>query len=136
MSPLQWIIAVVSLGVLIALLWRGRGPERWAALALFATLVLAPLLAPLAVGGVRIGVAGTSLFLSLFLIGLALTGRRWWLLAAAGVQLLSVASWIYQIVDPDAQVWGAVTFRIIVWIELMALAVFGLIEARRAPYAA
>ena len=135
MSPSQWIISVFSLAVLLLLLWRGRSPDRWAALALLVTQFSAPLIARFEIGGVRVGLAAASLFLACALVGLALTGRRWWLLAAAGVQLISLASWIYQFVDPDAQLWAAVTFRIIVWMQLLALVIFGLFEARLAPYA-
>lgn len=135
MTASQWLLAVVTYGVLLLLLWRGRPLDRAAAVALLVTQTATPFLAAFEVQGVRVGVAALSLLLSMTLIGLACSGRRWWLLAAAGVQLIAVASWIYQILDPTAQVWAAVTFRIIVWMELMALAVFGLFEARFAPYA-
>lgn len=135
MTASQWLLAVVTYAVLLLLLWRGRGPDRIAAVALLVTQTATPFMAVYEVEGVRVGVAGLSLLLTLTLIGLACQGRRWWLLAAAGVQLVAVSSWIYQILDPGAQVWAAVTFRIIVWMELMALAVFGLFEARFAPYA-
>jgi len=76
-----------------------------------------------------------SLALTVALVALALFGRRWWLLAAAGVQVIALASWAYQFMDPHAQIWATVTFRIIVWMELMVLAMVGLFEARLAPYA-
>lgn len=136
MTPFQWILTLLTYAVLLLLLWRGRRTDRLAAVALLVTQTATPFLAAIELEGVRIGIAGLSALLSLALIGLALTGRRWWLLAAAGVQLIAVASWIYQILDPHAQIWAAVTFRIIVWMELMALALVGVVEARRAPYAA
>lgn len=135
MSMLQWGLTLVTYATLAVLLWKGRGPERLAGLALVIAQTATPLVAPLELGGVRVGVAGVSLALAAALTALALFGRRWWLLAAAGVQLISLASWIYQFMNPDAQIWATVTFRIIVWMELMALALFGLVEARRAPYA-
>lgn len=135
MSILQWALTLATYATLAVLLWKGRTPERLAGVALLAAQTATPLVAHLQLGGLRIGVASVSLALTAALVALALYGRRWWLLAAAGVQLIALASWAYQALDPDAQVWAAVTFRIIVWMELMALAVFGLFEARLAPYA-
>jgi hypothetical protein len=134
-TPLQWGLTLVSVVILGLMLWRGREIDRWAALALLGAQFATPLIAPLTHAGVRVGVAGVAIALAGALIALALRGRRWWLLAAAGVQLISVASWAYQILDPHAQVWAAVTFRIIVWMQLMVLVLFGLLEARLAPYA-
>lgn len=135
MSPIQWVLTVITYAVLILLIWKGRGPERLAGVALFVAQTGTPLVAHFTVNGVRLGVAALSLALTASLVALALTGRRWWLIAAAGVQLIALASWGYQIIDPQAQIWGAVSFRMVVWVELMALAVFGLFEARMAPYA-
>jgi hypothetical protein len=135
MSPIQWVLTVITYVVLFLLVWKGRGPERLAGVALLMAQVGTPLIAHITVNGVRLGVAALSLMLTLSLIFLALTGRRWWLIAAAGVQLIALASWGYQIIDPQAQIWGALSFRMVVWVELMALAVFGLFEARMAPYA-
>lgn len=135
MTAPQWFLTFLTYAVLLLLLWRGRALDRLAALALLVSQTATPLLSGLEVFGVRLGVAGLAVFLAVSLFSLALTGRRWWLVVAAGVQLVSVASWIYQIVDPDAQVWAAVTFRLIVWMELMALAAFGVCEARYASYA-
>ncbi|WP_420471478.1 hypothetical protein [Brevundimonas sp. FT23042] len=135
MSILQWGLTLVTYATLVVLLWKGRTPERLAGLALIIAQTATPLVAHLQLGGVRVGVAAVSLALAAALIALALYGRRWWLLAAAGFQLISLASWAYQFLNPDAQIWAAVTFRIIVWMELMALALFGLFEARHAPYA-
>lgn len=135
MTAAQWILTILTYALLFLLLWKGRRPDRLAAVALLVSQSATPLLAAIEIHGVRVGVAGLAVCLATALVLLALTGRRWWLLAAAGVQLVSVASWIYQILDPQAQVWAAVTFRIIVWLQLMALVVFGLFEARLAPYA-
>ncbi len=131
----QWLLTLITYAVLLLLLWQGRRPDRWAALVLLAAQNATPLIVNVELAGVRIGLALASLCLSVALTWLALIGRRWWLLAAAGVQLIALASWIYQLLDPGAQLWAAVTFRMIVWAELMALALFGVFEARLAPYA-
>lgn len=135
MSILQWGLTLVTYATLAVLLWKGRAPERLAGAALVIAQTLTPLVAHLQLGGVRVGVAGVSLALTVALVALALFGRRWWLLAAAGVQVIALASWAYQFMDPHAQIWATVTFRIIVWMELMVLAMAGLFEARLAPYA-
>lgn len=135
MSILQWGLTLITYATLAVLLWKGRAPERLAGVALVIAQTVTPFVAHLQLGGVRIGVAAVTLGLTLALVVLAVFGRRWWLLAAAGVQLIALASWAYQFMDPNAQVWATVTFRIIVWMELMALAMFGLFEARLAPYA-
>ncbi|MBX9616050.1 MAG: hypothetical protein Q8S03_05910 [Brevundimonas sp.] len=135
MSPIQWALTFITYAVLCVLLWKGRAPERLAGIALLIAQMGTPLIAHITVNGFRVGVAALSLMLTTSLVLLALTGRRWWLIAAAGVQLIALASWGYQLIDPYAQIWGAVSFRMVVWMELMALAVFGLFEARMAPYA-
>ena len=135
MSLLQWALTLITYGILLVLLWKGRIPDRLAGVALLIAQTATPLVSQLELGGIRVGVALITLLLGGALALLALFGRRWWLLAAAGVQLIALASWGYQLVNPDAQIWAAVTFRIIVWMELMALALFGVFEARLAPYA-
>jgi hypothetical protein len=132
----QWLLTLISYAVLLLLLWLGRRTDRWAAVALLAVQTLTPALATFEVGGVRIGVAIASLLLTIALVTLALLGRRWWLVLAAASQLVVLASWINQLANPETQVWAGVTFRIIIWMELMALAAFGVLEARNAPYAA
>ena len=135
MSFLQWALTLVTYGVLFLLLWKGRTPDRVAAIALLIAQTVTPLVSYVEFAGIRMGVALVSFGLTVVLLILALVGRRWWLLAAAGVQLIALASWGYQLLQPDAQIWASVSFRIIVWMELMALALFGVFEARLAPYA-
>jgi hypothetical protein len=135
MSIVQYLLTVLSFGTLGLLLVRGRAPERWAAVALLVAMVGTPLVDGWYVAGVRLGVAmlGVALFASL--LSLALTVDRWWLMAATGVQLLSVGSWLLALLKPETQLWAGVTFRLLIWAELMILACLGVWEARRAPYA-
>ncbi len=135
MNTVQIVMTVLSFSALAYLLVAGRWPDRLAGLALLIAMVGTPLVDGWYVGGVRIGVAclGFGLFASL--LGLALTADRWWLIAATGVQLLSVGSWVLTLLQPDIQIWAGVSFRMLVWTQLMILACLGVWEARRAPYA-
>lgn len=135
MNTVQIVMTVLSFAALGYLLVAGRWPERLAGLALLVAMVGTPLVDGWYVGGVRVGVAflGFGLFASL--LGLALTADRWWLIAATGVQLLSVGSWVLTLLRPETQIWAGVSFRMLVWSQLMILACLGVWEARRAPYA-
>lgn len=135
MSVVQYAMTALSFVALALLLIKGRNPERLAGLALLIAMIGTPLIDHWFVGGVRVGVAllGLGLFASLF--SLAMTADRWWLLAATGVQLLSLGSWLLALLKPETQLWAGVSFRMLVWAELMILACFGVWEARRAPYA-
>ena len=75
-----------------------------------------------------------------FLVGailttLALIYDRWWLLLAAGAQLIAVSTHLAGLAGSDALLWSIVSTRMVVWFELMLLALFGVWEARNAPYA-
>lgn len=133
-SLAQHGLAVVSYAAIALLLWRGRTPERIAAAAFLIAMFGTPLLAGVVIDGVRYGVAMLAALLAATLVVLSLRTDRWWLIAATGVQLLSLGTWAVAIFS-DVQVWAAVTVRMIVWLLLMLLALLGVWEARSAPYA-
>ena len=130
----QHVIGLLSFGTIGLLLAFGRTPERLAGAAFLIDILGTPFVDHLNIGEVRYGVATLSTGLFATLIMLALRSDRWWLIAAAGVQLLSIGLWAATIVG-DLQIWGAVTVRIVIWVQLMLLALFGIWEARAAPYA-
>lgn len=130
----QHVITVFSFLTIGLLLGFGRVAERVAGVALFIAMVGTPFVDHLHFGEVRYGVAILASGLFLTLIVLALRADRWWLIAAAGVQLLSICLWAATLVG-DLEIWGAVTVRIVIWMQLMLLALFGVWEARAAPYA-
>lgn len=125
-------LSVISLGLQ---LWKGRDAERLAAVAFLVAMVGSPLVDHLQIGGLRWGVFLLSIGLFFALVWLSLTAERWWLVAAAGVQLLSMATFLIALLKPDVQVWASVSFRIVVWTELMLIGLFGVWECRAAPYA-
>ncbi|HWQ88312.1 hypothetical protein [Brevundimonas sp.] len=124
-------MSFLTIGLLLGF---GRLAERIAGVALLVAMVGTPFVDHLHIGEFRYGVAVLSSGLFATLIILALRTDRWWLIAAAGVQLLSIGLWAATILG-DLQIWGAVTVRIVIWVQLMLLALFGVWEARAAPYA-
>lgn len=136
LSLSQWALLALSIVAIGLLLIRGRLPERIAGLALLGSMVLTPLVAAYHWGDLRWGVGLVELALAVVLVWLSYACDRWWVLAAAGVQLASVIVIALSATPLDIQIWASVTVRLAVWLQLMILALFGVVEARRAPYAA
>ena len=134
-SPLLMFGSGVTVLALCLLVWKGRRPEREAALGLFLAQILSGWVDHLVIGQFRWAVATISLGLLILLIRLALRYDRWWLLLAAGAQMLAFVTHLSSLVGPGALTWSIVTARMTVWVEIMFLALFGVWEARRAPYA-
>ena len=122
-----FIISVISLVMLLA---AGRTPERIAAVTLTILMFASPFLS-------REGAVGHALASGLalaILLVLALSYERWWLIGAAGFQLVVFSTHFAPLLIPQEQIWGAVTLRIVLWQGLMALCLFGIGESRWAPY--
>jgi presenilin-like A22 family membrane protease len=134
-SPLLILAAGVTIIALCLLAWKGRRPERQAAVGLFLTQVLSGWVDHLLIGRFRWAVACISLGLLIMFVRLSLRHDRWWLILAAGAQFLALATHISSLVGSDALTWSIVTARMTVWVEIMLLAIFGVWEARAAPYA-
>ena len=135
MSPALFLVVCLSALSIGLQLWRGRSPERVAAVAFLIAMLATPLVDGLQVNGLRWGVGLLAVGLFGTLVWLSLRFKRWWLVAAAGVQLLSIATYLVALLTPDIQVWASVSFRIVVWVELMLIGLFGVWECRAAPYA-
>ncbi len=134
-SVAQQFVGIASLIVILAMARWGRTPERIVAFAFAATMYGTPLVGWIVVEGAPIGVSAISLTLFATMLFLALRVDRWWLLAASGVQLLSICTWGLHHATNDIEVWGGVTVRLIIWVALMAIGSMGVLEARLAPYA-
>lgn len=134
-SPL-WIfgfcLTYLSLGLLI---WKGRRPEREAAVGLYVAQLLSGWVDHLVLGEFRWAVALVSAGLLAWLVHLSLRYNRWWLLFAAGAQLLALGTHVSSLVGPDALTWSVVTTRMVAWVQIMVLGLFGVWEANAAPYA-
>ena len=134
-SPLSLLLEGLTYAVMALLLWKGRTPERIVVVALFALQWGTPFVDHLFIGDFRWGVASLSFAMFCLLVGLALRYDRWWLLLAAGAQLIAVSTHLAGIAGSDALLWSIVSTRMVVWFELLLLALFGVWEARAAPYA-
>ena len=134
-SPLSLFLLGLTYGVMALLLWKGRMPERIALVALVVLNWGTPLVDHLFIGHFRWGVAILSVSMFCLLVGLALRYDRWWLLLAAGAQLIAVSTHLAGIAGSDALLWSIVSTRMVVWFELLLLALFGVWEAQCAPYA-
>jgi hypothetical protein len=134
-SPL-WIFGVgltyTSLGLLI---WKGKRPEREAAVGLYLAQLLSSWVDHLVMGQFRWAVALISVALLGWLVQLSLRYTRWWLLFAAGAQLLALGTHVSSLFGPDALTWSIVTTRMVAWVEIMVFGLFGVWEANAAPYA-
>ncbi|NEI46014.1 hypothetical protein GR199_35995, partial [Rhizobium leguminosarum] len=118
-SPL-WIFGTgLTVVALCLLVWKGRRPEREAALGLFLAQLLSIWVDHLVIGQFRWAVAAISLGLLILLVRLALRYDRWWLLMAAGAQLLAFITHLSSLVGPGALTWSIVTARMTVWVEIM-----------------
>ncbi|MDQ1154148.1 hypothetical protein [Brevundimonas sp. SORGH_AS_0993] len=134
-SPLLIAATALTYVALVLLIWKGGRPERAAGAGLVLAQILSDWLDHLVIGQFRWAVAIISCCLLAQLIWLSLRHDRWWLLFAVGAQFLAFCTHLSSLIGPDALIWSLVTARMTIWAELMLLALFGVWEARRAPYA-
>lgn len=113
------------------LLAAGKTAERVGATTLIALMFASPYLAR--EGPVAHALVSGSAFAILVL--LALRYERWWLIGAAGLQLVVFSTHFAPLLIPQETIWGAVTLRIVIWQVLMALCLFAIGESRWATYA-
>jgi hypothetical protein len=129
MNLFQWIIMVWTVLVLAALLWVGRKEDRIGAGAFVAVMIATQFLYPLEIGNIRWGVALAAVSFLLVLLGLVAGSRRWWIIAAAGFELVAVGSYAVALADPDFLIWTGVSLRLVIWILQMLACGFGIAEA-------
>lgn len=125
-----WSLAV-SIATLAALIASGKIPERVVAYTLSILMVSSPYLA-LTSPSIHAAASGIALVV---LLVLALRYDRWWLIGAAGLQLVIFSTHFVTLVIPQERIWGAVSLRIFLWQALMALCIFAIGECRWASYA-
>ena len=113
------------------LLAAGKTAERVAAVTLLVLMVASPYIAR--EGPVAHALLSGSAFA--ILVSLALLYERWWLIGAAGLQLVVFSTHFAPLLIPQETIWGAVTLRIVIWQALMALCLFAIGESRWASYA-
>lgn len=95
--------------------------ERWAAAVFAGLLILTPVIQhdwPWAVPLSSFLVAG-------LLMWWALTQDRWWLIFAAGCQLLALSTHVVALVRLEDLMWQSITVRWLSWFVMMVIALFG-----------
>ncbi|NBW11232.1 MAG: hypothetical protein EBR82_24695 [Caulobacteraceae bacterium] len=131
---------VFSALALVTLALFGGRVERAGAVLFAAVLLLTPLIDGLTVGSYRWAVALSSLALFGVLLWGALTRERWWLIFAAGCQLMALSTHMVALLRVDSLQWTMVSIRWFSWLFMMTIALFGAWEgwalsriARRRP---
>ncbi len=132
MHPVQTILILANLIAFSLLLWRGGTVERLAVAALSAAQVLSVILLPWDIDGFRIGVMLVDVALFGSLWALAEYGRRWWLVACAGFQLIIVVSHLAPFLAQERLGWAAVTLQWVAWSFVSLTAFVGIWEASAA----
>ena len=131
LTVIQYGSFAVSVIALVMMLAAGRTPERIAAVTLTCLMFASPFLSR--EGAIAHAVA-SGLALAI-LVALALRYERWWLIGAAGFQLVVFSTHFAALVTPQEQIWSTVTLRLILWQALMVLCLFAIGESRWASYA-
>jgi hypothetical protein len=129
MNTLQYILTGVTIVVLTTLFMVGRKADRLGVAAFVVVNWGSGFLTPLEIGNIRWGVALLSVTFLCVLIALVAASRRWWIIAAAGFQVVATASYGVALADPDFLIWTGVSLRLGIWILQMAACGFGIIEA-------
>jgi hypothetical protein len=121
-------VSVIALAMLLA---AGKTPERIAAATFTCLMFVSPYLTregplwPALASGIALTI----------LVVLALRYERWWLIGAAGFQLVIFSTHFAPLIIPQEQIWPGITLRLILWGCIMALCLFAIGESRWAPYA-
>lgn len=131
LSAYQFASLFLTAAALVLLFWMGRRPERIAGACLLILMVGSGLVDQNLAWPLPL----LSLSAAAVLAWLSLAYTRWWLILALGLQLLAVTTHLIPLIDSDYRIWAAVTLRLVIWVGLMLLALFGVLESRFAPYA-
>lgn len=118
-------------------LWRGGTPEKRVAVANVAAWFLTPLTYDANASGLQWGVLGVDGLFLAYLVWLALTADRLWLLFATAFQLLGVVTHVALAVDADVPAlpyrWGLVIWSYLVLASLAVGAVMHRAQPARTP---
>lgn len=121
-------VSIISLALMLAV---GKTPERIAGATLTCLMFVSPYLTregpiwPALASGITLAI----------LVVLALRYERWWLIGAAGFQLVIFSTHFAPLISPQQYIWPSITLRLILWGGIIALCLFAIGESRWAPYA-
>ncbi len=121
---------LLSAIALVLLAFSGGQTERIGAVLFAAVLLLTPLIDSYSIGGFRWAVALSSATLFGVLLVMSLKADRWWLIFAAGCQLMALSTHLVALFRIDGLQWTMVSIRWVSWLVMMAIAVFGAWEGR------
>ena len=108
----------------------GARVERAGAALFAALLLLTPLIGGFVIGNFRWAVALSSLVIFGVLLWGALTRDRWWLVFAAGCQLVALSTHLLALLRVDSLLWTMISIRWFSWALMMTIALFGAWEGR------
>lgn len=133
MSIAHLMFTAVMAFMVVAAAWRGRTPERLAALACLGAAALTAFVRNPAVDGIQVWVLLTDALLCAALLGLALGFDRKWLRFAAAFQFAALVLHAGRLVTPDlpqrAYAIGMSLFSYLV----LVMVIWGSLTARRKP---
>jgi hypothetical protein len=127
----QYGFLAASIVTLVVLLVAGKTPERIAAATLTCLMFVSPYLTregplwPALASGITLTI----------LVTLAYRYERWWLIGAAGFQLVIFSTHFAPLIIPQTHIWPSITLRLVLWGGIMALCLFAVGESLWAPYA-
>lgn len=126
-----WIYWGLAFASLFWCAWRGLRPERIAAGLVLAAFVATQLATPLEIGGWRVGVALVDTAAFILLMALAVRFDRWWLIAAAATQFVTVLTHLVGFLEPGLLLRTNVLVRWILGLTLLGALAVGPSEAAR-----
>lgn len=124
----SFAVSVIALAILLTV---GKTPERIAAGTLATLMFVSPYLTRQGPVGPAIA-SGVALAI---LVALVIRYERWWLIGAAGFQLVVFSTHFAPLLIPQQHIWPSITLRLVLWEGLMALCLFAVGECRWTSYA-
>ena len=108
-------LLLANLAAMVPLSWRGRLHDRIAVGSVVLYVIVGEFVESMMWGSWRAGSATLDLILFLILWWTAERADRWWLVLAAGFQLLIVATHLIPLVQPGFMYWTGTTIRLVIW---------------------
>ena len=128
MPPLNLAYLIVLL-ITLPLAWvKGGAPERVGAAALLGAWMLALLFQDVTLGKTYVGEAGVDLALTGVFVWLVATRRRWWLLAALALMVLTLAVHLATVFLPELSPRGDRVARMALGLVLTLTLLAGVLE--------
>jgi len=128
MHPLQIVLIAANAVGFSLLLWKGRSDDRLAVLVMTLTLIGSFALAEVTWNGMRAGLLAMDLLCFVGLWLLAERAGRWWLVLAAGFQLIGLLGHLAPFLAQERLAWALITLLWGVWTLVSITVFFGVWE--------